>query len=213
MPEPAPQFTVPGRISCRRMSRSARCSSRAGERGSQKGRSRSSSLLSRSFIGPWRRSSTSRLPSSVTASARWSLSKLARHRRRQSEVQPVRLFVSADRAPQLARRDRPIHALPEAEFLAELRRLNGTPGALSENVELMAIMLPILRADFVRLRNQPLRGRAAARLRHFRLRRLTGSAGQPRRSRSLARSNQCFLLVADVSRRPFLPEHDAATSP
>ena len=72
---------------------------------------------------------------------------VARHCRRRSEVQPVRLFVSADRAPQLARRDRPIHALPEAEFLAEMRRLNGTPRALSENVELMAIMLPTLRAD------------------------------------------------------------------
>jgi medium-chain acyl-[acyl-carrier-protein] hydrolase len=73
---------------------------------------------------------------------------LARQLRRDSGVQPVRLFVSADHAPQLPRRDRPIHALPEGEFLDELRRLNGTPGVLLENAELMQIMLPILRADF-----------------------------------------------------------------
>ena len=73
---------------------------------------------------------------------------LARQLRRQSGVQPVRLFVSADRAPQIPQRDRPIHALPEGEFLAELRRLNGIPGKVLEEAELMEIMLPVLRADF-----------------------------------------------------------------
>jgi medium-chain acyl-[acyl-carrier-protein] hydrolase len=72
---------------------------------------------------------------------------LARHLRRQSGVQPVRLFISADRAPQIPHRDRPIHALPDVEFLAELRRLNGIPGKVLEEAELMQIMLPILRAD------------------------------------------------------------------
>lgn len=73
---------------------------------------------------------------------------LARQLRRQSGVQPVRLFVSADRAPQIPHRDRPIHALPEAEFLGELRRLNGIPREVLEEAELMQIMLPVLRADF-----------------------------------------------------------------
>jgi medium-chain acyl-[acyl-carrier-protein] hydrolase len=73
---------------------------------------------------------------------------LARQLRRQSDVQPVRLFVSADRAPQIPHRDRPIHALPEREFLVELRRLNGIPGKVLEEVDLMRIMLPVLRADF-----------------------------------------------------------------
>ena len=73
---------------------------------------------------------------------------LARQLRRQSGVQPVRLFVSADRAPQIPQRDRPIHALPEGEFLVELHRLNGIPGKVLEEVELMQIMLPVLRADF-----------------------------------------------------------------
>ena len=73
---------------------------------------------------------------------------LARQIRRQSGVQPVRLFVSAARAPQIPHRDRPTYALPESEFLEELRRLNGTPGELLENAELMQIMIPVLRADF-----------------------------------------------------------------
>ncbi len=73
---------------------------------------------------------------------------LARQIRSQSGVQPVRLFVSAARAPQVPHRDRPTYALPEGEFLEELRRLNGTPGELLENAELMQIMIPILRADF-----------------------------------------------------------------
>jgi len=73
---------------------------------------------------------------------------LARQLRRQSGVQPVRLFGSADRAPQIPQRDRPIHALPEGEFLDELRRLNGIPEKVLGDGELIQIMLPILRADF-----------------------------------------------------------------
>jgi medium-chain acyl-[acyl-carrier-protein] hydrolase len=73
---------------------------------------------------------------------------LARQLRRQSGIQPVCLFVSAARAPQISSPHRPIHALPEAEFLAELRRLNGTPEEVLEHAELMRIVLPILRADF-----------------------------------------------------------------
>jgi medium-chain acyl-[acyl-carrier-protein] hydrolase len=73
---------------------------------------------------------------------------LARQLRRQSGVRPVRLFVSADRAPQLSQRDRPIHVLPGGEFLRELRRLNGIPGKVLDEAELMQIMFPVLRADF-----------------------------------------------------------------
>ncbi len=73
---------------------------------------------------------------------------LARRIRGQYGMHPVRLFVSAGRAPQIPHRDSPIHSLPEKEFLAELRRLNGTPSELLDHVELMEIMLPLLRADF-----------------------------------------------------------------
>ena len=73
---------------------------------------------------------------------------LARQLRREYAVQPVRLFISADRAPQIPNRDPAIHSLPEGEFLVELRRLNGTPREVLEDEELRQIMLPLLRADF-----------------------------------------------------------------
>jgi medium-chain acyl-[acyl-carrier-protein] hydrolase len=73
---------------------------------------------------------------------------LARQLRRQYGVQPVRLFISADRAPQIPNRDPPVYDLPEGEFLAELRRLKGTPRELLQDEEVMQIMLPLLRADF-----------------------------------------------------------------
>jgi medium-chain acyl-[acyl-carrier-protein] hydrolase len=74
---------------------------------------------------------------------------LARQLRRQSGIQPLHLFASAARAPQTPPRHRPIHALPEPDFLVELRRLNGIPKKVLEHAELMQIMLPMLRADFV----------------------------------------------------------------
>jgi medium-chain acyl-[acyl-carrier-protein] hydrolase len=73
---------------------------------------------------------------------------LARQIRRQYGVHPVRLFASAGRAPQIPHRAPPIHTLPDNQFLAELRRLNGTPRELLDHEELMEVMLPILRADF-----------------------------------------------------------------
>jgi medium-chain acyl-[acyl-carrier-protein] hydrolase len=73
---------------------------------------------------------------------------LARRIRREYGLHPARLFFSASRAPQIPHRSSPIHTLPEKEFLAELRRLNGMPCELLEHKELMEIMLPILRADF-----------------------------------------------------------------
>lgn len=68
--------------------------------------------------------------------------------RREYGLSPVHLFVSARRAPQIPNPNPPIHALPEPEFLLELRRLNGTPQAVLENTELMQLLIPILRADF-----------------------------------------------------------------
>ena len=73
---------------------------------------------------------------------------LARHLRKEYGRQPVQLFISASRAPQIPSPKPPIHALPEAEFLQELRILNGTPATVLENTELMQILTPILRADF-----------------------------------------------------------------
>jgi len=68
--------------------------------------------------------------------------------RREYGVSPVHLFVSGRRAPQIPPPSLPIHALPETEFILELRRFNGTPQAVLENTELMQLLIPIIRADF-----------------------------------------------------------------
>jgi medium-chain acyl-[acyl-carrier-protein] hydrolase len=73
---------------------------------------------------------------------------LARELRRRGQTLPLHLFVSGRGAPDLPLREAPIHALPEPEFIAELRRLNGTPEAVLQHEELMRLVLPILRADF-----------------------------------------------------------------
>ena len=72
----------------------------------------------------------------------------ARLLRRTYARSPVHLFVSGRRAPQIPDSDSPIHTLPDAEFLKELRHLNGTPEAVLANEELMQLLLPTLRADF-----------------------------------------------------------------
>lgn len=73
---------------------------------------------------------------------------LARQLRREAKVEPVHLFVSGRRAPQILERNQPRCDLPESELLDELRNLNGTPKELLEHSELMLLMLPLLRADF-----------------------------------------------------------------
>lgn len=72
---------------------------------------------------------------------------VARSLRRQGGPQPVGLFVSGDAAPHLPSSSAPIHALPKDEFIQELRRLNGTPGAILDSPELSELLLPLLRAD------------------------------------------------------------------
>ncbi|MBD2681692.1 MULTISPECIES: thioesterase II family protein [Nostoc] len=73
---------------------------------------------------------------------------LTRLLRLEYNLKPFHLFISARRAPQIPPTKPPIHGLPEAELLEELRTLNGTPKAVLENPELMQIFLPFLRADF-----------------------------------------------------------------
>lgn len=73
---------------------------------------------------------------------------LARHLRRDFFLQPIGLLVSGCRAPQSQLIKRYTYNLPDAEFVEEIRRLNGTPAEVLEHPELMALMLPLLRADF-----------------------------------------------------------------
>lgn len=71
---------------------------------------------------------------------------LASHLRRQSNSEPIHLFASGCRAPQIPE-PHPIYNLPEIEFLEELRSLGGVSQDVMENSELMQLMLPTIRAD------------------------------------------------------------------
>jgi medium-chain acyl-[acyl-carrier-protein] hydrolase len=73
---------------------------------------------------------------------------LARALRRKFVPGPVHLFASGRHAPQLPDAHKAIHALPDDEFIEELRLLQGTPDEVLRHPELMQLLTPILRADF-----------------------------------------------------------------
>jgi surfactin synthase thioesterase subunit len=60
---------------------------------------------------------------------------------------PVRLFVSAARAPHLPHQET-IHKLPEREFLARLVSYDGIPPEVLDDNELLSLLLPTVRHDF-----------------------------------------------------------------
>lgn len=61
---------------------------------------------------------------------------------------PQTLFISAFRSPELPNPNRELHRLPEADLLEGLRDYAGTPEEILTNREIMAFLLPLLRADF-----------------------------------------------------------------
>ncbi|HET9624589.1 MAG TPA: alpha/beta fold hydrolase [Kofleriaceae bacterium] len=71
---------------------------------------------------------------------------LAREQRRRGRALPRVLAVSGRAAPHCAVRD-PMHALATDALIGRLRRLGGTPEAVLREPELMAMFLPIVRAD------------------------------------------------------------------
>lgn len=73
---------------------------------------------------------------------------VARLLRRGGQRAPAHLFVSGHRAPQLPKTEPFTYNLPDAEFIQELQRLNGTPVEVLDHPDMMAVMLPLLRADF-----------------------------------------------------------------
>lgn len=72
----------------------------------------------------------------------------ARRLQREGQPEPFQMFVSGCGAPHARIIDEPTYNLPEPEFIAELRRLQGTPGEVLDNTELMQLMMPVIRADF-----------------------------------------------------------------
>lgn len=72
---------------------------------------------------------------------------LARQLRFTAAAMPIHLFVSARIAPQVADSEPPLYLLPEEEFIAKLRELNGTPEAVLQDPELRSVFLSLLRSD------------------------------------------------------------------
>ncbi|NWG15750.1 MAG: thioesterase [Chloroflexi bacterium] len=59
------------------------------------------------------------------------------------------MFIAARRAPHVPPSDTPLHKLPEAEFIQQMqRRYNGIPAAILQEAEMLALFLPVLRANF-----------------------------------------------------------------
>jgi len=78
---------------------------------------------------------------------------LARHCMRQRLALPVRVFVSGSDAPAMRCNLPRLHLLPDAQLIAALRQYNGTPAELLAHRELMALVLPMIRADFALVEN------------------------------------------------------------
>ncbi|MGA2741794.1 MAG: alpha/beta fold hydrolase, partial [Bryobacteraceae bacterium] len=78
---------------------------------------------------------------------------LARLLRRRNLPAPRMLVASGARAPQFRRGHVPPPEPGEAEFVATLRRLEGTPSEVLDNPNLMELILPALREDAAIYRN------------------------------------------------------------
>jgi len=72
---------------------------------------------------------------------------LARNIQKNWGLHPRHLIVSGSRAPHISE-PKPLHHLPDNEFIQELRRFSGTPEEVLQNRELMDMFIPVLRADF-----------------------------------------------------------------
>ncbi|KZN57855.1 thioesterase II family protein [Pseudoalteromonas luteoviolacea] len=73
---------------------------------------------------------------------------LAYQLQKTNQKTPLKLIASGSRAPHLPNSKPAFYHLPHDEFIEELKSLNGTPKEILENVELMELFLPLLRADF-----------------------------------------------------------------
>ena len=76
--------------------------------------------------------------------------KLARELRRRRGAMPFCLMVSGRHAPRIPLAREHFHTLPDAMFIEKLRTYyaGGTPEAVLKEKELMALFLPVIRADF-----------------------------------------------------------------
>lgn len=74
---------------------------------------------------------------------------VGRELRRRRLPLPETIIVSGRRAPTVPSSEPPLHPLPDDVFVAELvRRYDAIPRAILDEPELMALFLPVLKADF-----------------------------------------------------------------
>lgn len=73
---------------------------------------------------------------------------VARALQQQGAAMPQCLMVSGCAAPQYRGAARRWHLLSDADLVAALKDYNGTPPEVLANAELMALLLPMIRADF-----------------------------------------------------------------
>lgn len=74
---------------------------------------------------------------------------VARELRRQGQPMPKHLLLSARRAPHLPDPDSALHPLGDNAFVKEMqRRYGGIPDAILKTPELLALFVPVLKADF-----------------------------------------------------------------
>jgi medium-chain acyl-[acyl-carrier-protein] hydrolase len=80
----------------------------------------------------------------------------ARALSRRGSSQPQHLFLSARRPPHMADPDSPLHTLSDADFVEEIgRRYGGIPKEILADKDLLALLLPALRADIAALELHP----------------------------------------------------------
>ena len=73
---------------------------------------------------------------------------LTRQLQHQGFPLPLRLFVSAHKAPHMAHDDAPMHLLSDEELVTLLRHLGLVPGEALESPDLVDLILPPLKADY-----------------------------------------------------------------
>lgn len=66
----------------------------------------------------------------------------------QGRALPRRLFLAATSPPETRDEDERLHVLNDDDLIAKLSEYNGTPQELLDHKELMALLLPAIRADF-----------------------------------------------------------------
>lgn len=74
---------------------------------------------------------------------------IARSLRDSEGLLPEHLFVAAHRAPHLPDPNPPLHTLSRSLLIEKLRQLQGTPEEFFQEPEIVELLLPLLRADFM----------------------------------------------------------------